>query len=165
MSRDSRVPQVPDDNKRAAKGPLPSVHYSSFKSADSAVVTRPVEIVTGVLMACLERGCLRSVPLPAPAVAALVRCIVPALDRTEALTLLATALWAALQVPPPPLLFLCIAKKLPVALCISRRRPVHPFPPPLRPRQLDACGNLYKLKCFPTPTPGALQTTCWKSLP
>lgn len=63
-------------------------------------LTRPVEVVTGVLIACLERGCLRTVPLAPSDLTALVRCIVPTLDPAEALTFLATALWATLQVNP-----------------------------------------------------------------
>ena len=61
-------------------------------------LTRPLELVSGVLMATLERGCLRSLPLEPSDMAAFLRCTLPPLEREEALLLIAAALWATLQV-------------------------------------------------------------------
>lgn len=83
-----------------SRGPAACCLGLSNLVAGSQQTIRPAKLASSVVMACIERGSLRFVPLDACYIPALLRCVMWGGAAPDAVLLFSAALWAAAQVFP-----------------------------------------------------------------
>ena len=71
-----------------------------------ASMTRPLELVAGILFSCLERGRLHMVQLPPSCLSSFLHCTLAAQEPADALLYNSMGMWSVVQVSETPFLAL-----------------------------------------------------------